>query len=204
MNASARSFGKTLWVASRALLIFTLLLGVGYTAAITLVGQLLFPAQANASLVRDPSGAVVGSALIGQSFSDDEGNPLPEYFQPRPSAAGDGYDGGSSSGTNFGPENADLIATITERRAQIAEFNGVDLDEIPADAVTASSSGLDPHISVAYARLQIERVALARGLRIDDVSAIVEQHVQAPDLGYLGEPIVNVLQLNLAIDTVKD
>ncbi len=142
----------------------------------------------------------MGSALIGQSFTDADGNPLPEWFQPRPSAAGDGYDAGASSGSNLGPENEDLIAAIEERKAQIAEFNGVAVAEIPADAVTASASGLDPHISPEYARLQVARVAEARGLPESEVRDLVESRIQARDLGYLGEPTVNVLQLNLALD----
>ena len=145
MNTATRSGGRTLWVATRALLMFTVVLGIGYTLLITGIGQLAFPAQANGAPLTTKDGDV-GSSLIGQSFTDEDGNPLPEYFQSRPSAAGDGYDGTSSSGTNQGPENEDLIAVIAERKTQIAEFNGVTEDEVPADAVTASSSGLDPHI----------------------------------------------------------
>jgi potassium-transporting ATPase KdpC subunit len=196
MRTTLRSTG----VAIRAMLLFTLVLGIGYTAVITGVGQLLTPWQANGSVVTDADGEVVGSALIGQSFTDADGNPLPEYFQSRPSAAGDGYDGGASSGSNYGPENADLIAAIEERRAAIAAFEGVDVDEIPADAVTASGSGLDPHISRAYALLQVDRVAAARSISADEVRALVDEHTEARDLGYLGEPRVNVLQLNLALD----
>ena len=141
----------------------------------------------------------MGSALIGQSFTDADGNPLPEWFQPRPSAAGDGYDAGASSGSNLGPENEDLIAAIEERKAQVAEFNGVPEADVPADAVTASASGLDPHISPEYALLQVARVAEARGLPESEVRDLVESRIQARDLGYLGEPTVNVLQLNLAL-----
>jgi len=186
------------WTALRALLIFTIVLGLAYPLVVLGVGQLLLPAQANGSLVRVDD-RVVGSSLIGQSFSDADGNPLHEWFQPRPSAAGSGYDGGASSGSNYGPENADLIAAIEERRAAIAELEGVDPSEIPADAVTASSSGLDPHISPSYALLQVERVAEARGLSIDLVRALVEEHTQGRDLGFLGEETVNVLELNVAL-----
>ena len=108
MNTATRSSGRTLWVATRALLMFTVVLGIGYTLLITGIGQLAFPAQANGSSLTNNEGDVVGSSLIGQSFTDSDGNPLPEYFQSRPSAAGDGYDGRSSSGTNWGPENEDL------------------------------------------------------------------------------------------------
>jgi len=200
MNTTTRSTGRSLWVAIRALLMFTVVLGVGYTLLITAVGQLALPAQANGSLIRDDDGDIVGSSLIGQNFTDADGAPLPQYFQPRPSAAGDGYDGGASSGSNWGPENEDLIAAITERKAQIAEFNGVSPDEIPADAVTASSSGLDPHISPAYALLQVDRVAAARGLSAEQVRQAVDDNTKGPDLGYLGEPVVNVVELNLDLD----
>ncbi|PXA67967.1 potassium-transporting ATPase subunit KdpC [Cryobacterium sp. SO2] len=190
------------WVALRAMLVLTVGLGVAYPLVITGIGQLALPAQANGS-TETVDGEVVGSALIGQSFSDADGNPLPEWFQPRPSAAGDGYDAGASSGSNYGPENTDLIAAIEERKAQIAEFNGVDPDEIPADALTASASGLDPHISPEYALLQVDRIAATRDLPVDDVRALVEAHVQSRDLGYLGEPTVNVLQLNIALEALQ-
>jgi len=184
--------------------LFTVLLGVIYTLVLTGVGQLLLPAQANGSIVRNADGDPVGSSLIGQTFADADGNPLPEYFQPRPSAAGDGYDGGASSGSNYGPENADLIAAIKERKAQVAEFNGVTEEEVPVDAVTASSSGLDPHISPEYAAIQVARVAEARGLSVDQVRELVDQHSNSRDLGYLGEPTVNVVELNLALDELED
>ena len=182
----------------RAMLVLTVLLGIGYPLVVLGVGQLAFPAQANGSTV-SVGGETVGSSLIGQSFTDADGNPLPEWFQSRPSAAGDGYDAGASSGSNLGPENADLIAAIEERRAQVAEFNGVDPADVPADAVTASASGLDPHISPAYALLQVQRIADERGLPVDDVRALVESHIQGPDAGYLGESRVNVLELNIAL-----
>jgi K+-transporting ATPase ATPase C chain len=196
-------------VALRAMLVLTAVLGVAYPAAITLIGQVALPAQANGSLVTGPDGTVVGSALIGQSFTATDGTALPEWFQSRPSAAGDGYDGAASSGSNLGPENADLVDAIGNRRAAIGDLDGVPGAQIPADAVTASASGLDPHISPAYARLQVQRVADARDLPDADVSALVDAAVQRPDLGYLGEPTVNVLNLNLALaklesDQVKD
>ena len=200
--STTRTTARIFWVAIRAMLLFTLVLGVAYTLVITVIGQLILPAQANGSMVRSGDG-VVGSALIGQSFSDADGNPLPEWFQPRPSAAGDGYDGGASSGSNFGPENEELIAAIEERKAQVAEFNDVSEDEVPAEAVTASASGLDPHISPEYARLQVARVAEARDLAESDVRELVESRIQARDLGYLGEPTVNVLRLNLALEELE-
>ena len=196
--STTRTAARTHWVAIRAMLLFTLVLGVAYTIVVTGIGQVILPAQANGSLERSGD-EVVGSALIGQSFADADGEPLPEWFQPRPSAAGDGYDGGASSGSNWGPENADLIAAIEERKAQVAEFDGVDEADVPTDALTASASGLDPHISPEYALQQVPRVAGERGLPESEVRELVESRIQARDLGYLGEPTVNVLQLNVAL-----
>ena len=196
--STTRTAIRTHWVAIRAMLLFTLVLGVVYTIVVTGIGQLILPAQANGSVVRSGD-QVVGSALIGQSFTDADGNPLPEWFQSRPSAAGDGYDAGASSGSNYGPENEDLIAAIEERKAQVAAFDGVAPEDVPVDAVTASGSGLDPHISPEYALLQVARVAEACGLEESAVRDLVESRIQARDLGYLGEPTVNVLQLNLAL-----
>lgn len=197
MNSSLstlRQFGT----AVRALAILSLVLGLVYPLALTGFAQALFPARANGqSLTAD--GLVVGSALIGQSFADADGTALPEWFQSRPSAAGDGYDGASSGGSNLGPENPDLIATVDERRQSAAVLEGVDPREVPPDALTASASGLDPHISPEYARLQIPRVAATRNLTESEVAGLVEEYVQGPDLGYLGEPTVNVLELNIAL-----
>ncbi len=197
-----RHIMRSTGVALRAMLVLTVVLGLGYTAVITGIGQLALPWQSNGSLVHNDAGTTVGSVLIGQATTDAEGNPLPECFQSRPSAAGDGYDGGASSGSNWGPENADLITVITDRRAAIAAFEGVDAAAVPADALTASASGLDPHISPAYALLQVDRVAQARGLGAGEVRALVERSIQQRDLGFLGEPRVNVLELNLALDTL--
>jgi K+-transporting ATPase ATPase C chain len=202
MNASARGAGRQYWVALRALVIFTVALGVVYPLAVTGIGQLALPAQANGSTV-DYQGRVVGSSLIGQSFTDKKGNPLPQWFQSRPSAAGDGYDGGASSGSNLGPNNPDLVKAIGERKSVIEKVDGVTAGQIPADAVTASGSGLDPHISPAYALLQVDAVAHARGISGDAVRKLVDEHVQQRDLGYLGEPTVNVLQLNIALATMN-
>jgi K+-transporting ATPase ATPase C chain len=199
---STRTAARQYWVAIRAMLIFTAVLGIGYTAVITGIGQLAFNANANGSLVVD-GGETVGSSLIGQSFTDADGAALPEWFQSRPSAAGDGYDGAASSGSNYGPENDDLIVAITDRKAAIADLDGVDPADIPADALTASASGLDPHISPEYARLQVDRVAEARDLPVAEVSGLVESHVQSRDVGFLGEPTVNVLELNIALAALK-
>jgi K+-transporting ATPase ATPase C chain len=201
--STARTTLRQAGVAIRAMAVFTIVLGLGYTLLITGIGQLVFPWQANGSRVTDAGGHVVGSALIGQSFADAHGKPLPEYFQPRPSAAGHGYDGGASSGSNLGPENSDLITAIRDRKTAIAAFDDVQPADIPADAVTASASGLDPHISPAYALLQVDRVAAARGLHEQVVRDLVESRIQARDLGFLGEPRVNVLELNLALDALQ-
>ncbi|RWR21243.1 potassium-transporting ATPase subunit KdpC [Microbacterium enclense] len=187
---------RTAGVAVRAMLVFTVLLGVGYMLLITGIGQLALPSQANGSLVRSADGTVVGSSLIAQSFQDADGQALPQYFQSRPSAAG--WDAAASTGSNLGPENADLIASIEEGRAAFEELNGA--GAIPADAVTASGSGLDPDISVANAERQVARVAEARGIPVSDVEALVAEHTLPRDLGFLGDPRVNVLELNRALD----
>ncbi|WAB84555.1 K(+)-transporting ATPase subunit C [Microcella daejeonensis] len=191
-----RSLGTSL----RALFVLTLLTGVLYTAAVLGLGQALLPAAANGSLLRDDAGDVIGSRLLGQSFTDAEGAPLPEWFQSRPSAAGDGYDGGASSGSNLGPENPDLIAAIEQRRADIAAFEGVDPSEVPVDALTTSASGLDPHISAAYALLQAPRVAEARDLDPERVVALVESMIEPRALGFIGQERVTVVSLNLALE----
>jgi len=197
--STARASLRTSAVAVRAMIVLTLVLGVGYTLLISLIG-LALPGQANGSLLRETEGQVVGSSLIGQSFADADGEALPQYFQPRPSAAGDGYDAAASSGSNLGPNNADLVAAVEERRATIADREGVDVADVPADAVTASASGLDPHISPAYAELQVARVAAERGLSPAEVRDLVAAHTATRDLGFLGEPRVNVVDLNAALD----
>ena len=183
-------------VALRAMIVLTVLLGAAYPLAVLGIGQLALPAQANGSLLRQ-DGAVIGSSLIGQSFTDADGAPLPEWFQSRPSAAG--YDAAASTGSNLGPENADLVASVEERRAAIAAFEGVNPAAVPADALTASASGLDPAISPAYAQLQAPRVAAARGLDVSAVRALVDEHTAGRELGYLGESTVDVLELNAAL-----
>jgi K+-transporting ATPase ATPase C chain len=169
-----------------------------YPLAAWVLDQGLFPGRANGSLiVRD--GAVAGSSLIGQEFSS------PKYFHPRPSAAGRGYDGGSSGGTNLGPLSKDLIETVQRRIAEYRAENGLAAGTpVPADAVTASGSGLDPHISPVNARIQAPRVAGARGLTEAAVFARIEACTEGRTLGILGDPRVNVLRLNLALDGVRD
>ncbi|MGB3762670.1 MAG: potassium-transporting ATPase subunit KdpC [Ornithinimicrobium sp.] len=183
----------------RALMVATLVLGVLYPLVITGIAQSVAPWQANGSLITDSSehttdaDDAVGSALLGQLVDD------PAFFQPRPSAAGDGYDPLATSGSNLGPESPDLVAAIEERQAEVAEREGVDVGQVPPDAVTASASGLDPDISPAYAALQVARVAAANDLDEDDVRGLVAEHTTGRVLGILGEPVVNVLELNTAV-----
>ncbi|WP_426030909.1 potassium-transporting ATPase subunit KdpC [Caulobacter sp. DWP3-1-3b2] len=172
--------------------LFLGLLGLAYPLAVTGVAQAAFPAQANGSLVKDAKGTVVGSCLIAQAFTK------PEYLHPRPSAAGAGYDASASSGSNMGPLNDKLIAREkTDADALRAENPGV---AIPADAVTTSGSGLDPDISPANARFQAPRVAKARGLSVAQVQAVIDGHTQGRLLGFVGQPRVNVLAVNRALD----
>ncbi|OJX77021.1 potassium-transporting ATPase subunit KdpC [Leifsonia sp. 71-9] len=193
-----RGAWRQYWVALRAMIVLTVALGIGYTLVVTGIGQLALPAQANGSII-SVDGKPVGSALIGQSFTDKDGKALPQWFQSRPSAAGDGYDGASSSGSNLAASNPAQQKAVKERTEAIEKSDGVRAGSIPSDAVTASGSGLDPHISPAYALLQVDRVAAARGLSTDSVRKLVESRIQGRDLGYLGDPTVNVLQLNLAL-----
>lgn len=172
--------------------LFTLLLGVAYPLAVTGVAQAAFPDLANGSLVRNADGAVVGSALIGQPFSEAR------YLHPRPSAAGDGYNAAGSSGSNLGPLNEDLKTRVAESAAVIRIEDGA--GAVPADAVTTSASGLDPDISPAYARLQAQRIAAARGVPVQEVQTVIDQHTQGALLGFIGQPRVNVLLTNRALD----
>ena len=172
--------------------LFTLLLGLAYPLGITGFAQVVFPAQAQGSLIRDADGTVRGSTLIGQPFAEAR------YLHPRPSAAGDGYDAAASSGSNLGPLNTDLAARVAvDADALRGEANGAD---IPADAVTTSASGLDPDVSPAYARLQAARVATARGVAVEEVQAVIDANTRQPLLGFIGQPRVNVLMTNRALD----
>lgn len=182
----------------------TVLTGLAYPLAMTGLSQVLFPHQANGSLI-ERDGVVIGSELIGQSFVDAEtGLTIPGYFRGRPSAAftpGDGDNTLVSSGSNYGPTNQALIDRVTGDVAIVREENGLADDvAIPVDLVTASASGLDPHISPASAELQIPRVARERGLNVDDVRALVAANTEGRTLGFIGEPRVHVLKLNLALD----
>ena len=172
--------------------LFTLLLGLIYPLGITGLAQAIFPSEAGGSLVRDADGTVRGSALIGQPFSEAR------YLHPRPSAAGDDYNAAGSSGSNYGPLNEDLAARVAADTAALrAEANGA---AIPADAVTTSGSGLDPEVSPAYARLQAVRVARARGMTVEQVQAVIDANTEQPLLGFIGQPRVNVLMTNRALD----
>jgi len=180
-------------IAFRVLLVMTVLTGLIYPGLVTGICQILFAKQANGSLV-SVNGSVVGSSLIGQNFTK------PEYFQPRPSAAGNGYDASNSGGSNYGPTNQKLIdrvkTSITEFRKQNPDYQG----PIPSDLVTASASGLDPDISPASAEAQAARVAAARGVPLAKVRRLIARHIEGREFGFLGEPRVNVLELNLALD----
>lgn len=172
--------------------LFTLLLGLAYPLAVTGISQLAFPAQAQGSLIRDHSGKVIGSELIAQGFAK------PEYLHPRPSAAGKGYDASGSSGSNLGPLNEDLIKREKTDADALRAATGKAL--VPADAITTSGSGLDPDISPDYALLQAERIAASRGAPAERVRAVISRQVQSPWLGFMGQPRVNVLKTNLALD----
>jgi K+-transporting ATPase ATPase C chain len=173
-------------------ILFTLLLGLVYPLAITGAAKVLFPYQAEGSLVRDASGQVIGSALLAQPFAKDE------YLHPRPSAAGNGYDATSSGGSNYGPLSGDLAKRIKGDAAALRQSTGH--DQIPDDAITTSGSGLDPDISPAYAYLQADRIAKARGATVDEVNQLIARNVQQPLLGFIGQPRVNVLMTNRALD----
>ncbi|MCP3099283.1 potassium-transporting ATPase subunit KdpC [Myxococcus sp. K15C18031901] len=185
---------STLVIALRACVVTLVLTGVLYPLAVTGVAQVLFPHEARGSLVKDEQGRVVGSALIGQGFSQ------PGYFQPRPSAAGAGYDAAASSGSNLGPTSQKLKDRVTEEAARLRRENPDAQGPMPADLVTTSASGLDPHLSPEAVRWQAVRVARARGVAAERVLALVDTYVEGRTLGVLGEPRVNVLLLNLAMD----
>lgn len=184
-------------VAIRAMILMTVILGLAYPLLVMGIGQVAFHSQANGSLI-SRNGQLVGSSLIGQDFGTN-----PRYFWSRPSAAGAGYDPTSSGASNLSLDNPVLIGDVKQRQAAIAKADGVALWQVPADAVMASGSGLDPQISPAYAAIQVDRVARARHLPATVVESLVAQYTQGRTLGFLGEARVNVLELNLALDAYR-
>ncbi|MGZ5400138.1 MAG: potassium-transporting ATPase subunit KdpC [Nocardioides sp.] len=189
---------RQLWAALRMLIVMTVVVGLAYPLAMTGFAQVVFADQADGSIVAR-NGTAVGSSLIGQSFDGRAG-----YFQSRPSAAGGGYDPLASSASNLGPENEDLVAAIEERRQAAADLDGTDPDEVAPDALLASGSGLDPHISPEYAEQQVARIARERDLSEDAVRTLVEENTGGRAWGFLGEPHVNVLLLNVALDEATE
>jgi potassium-transporting ATPase KdpC subunit len=188
---------RSLMVAIKMTVVLTLLTGIVYPFAMAGIGHVLFPAQADGSLIYH-NGSPVGSSLIAQNFK------AARYFHPRPSAAGtNGYDPTSSSGSNLGPTNKSFIDSVKQRTKGVEEEDSVPASQVPIDMVTASGSGLDPEISPAAAEIQVDRVAKARGLSADTVRALVNANTRPRSAGFLGEPGVNVLELNLALDATK-
>ena len=185
---------NTIVIALRATAVTLVLTGLLYPLGMTGAAQVLFPGSANGSLVKDQTGKVIGSRLIGQPFSN------PGYFQGRPSAAGGGYDGTSSSGSNFGPTSAKLRDRVKADVDRLLKENPSASGLIPAELVMASGSGLDPHLSPEGARWQVPRVAKARNVAPERIAATLEELVEGRDLGFFGEPTVNVLLLNVALD----
>ena len=209
MSLNLRSY----WAGFKAVIVFTVIVVV-YTFVLAGIGQLGMPDKANGSMITNAQGEVVGSSLIGQSFTDENGDALPQYFQSRPSAASDpnlpedqtdnvNYAANASSGTNKGHQDEDLIKSVTELRSEIAKREGVSVKQVPADATTSSSSGLDPNISPEYAAIQVRRVAKERGLTEEQVEQQVKKYTTGRGLGFVGEPVVNVVQLNLALDNLQ-
>jgi potassium-transporting ATPase KdpC subunit len=191
--------------ALRMLLVFTVLCGIIYPVLMWGVAQAAFKNQADGSLVT-VNGKVVGSSLLCQEFTDAKGNPLPQYFQPRPSSATSGAandygcDPGFSAAANLGPNSSSLTTTVEQLKKQVAMFDGVAESAVPPDAVTSSGSGLDPDISPANAAIQVDRVAKTRDLPVSEVQSLVSKYTTGRSIGFLGEPVVNVLNLNIALN----
>ncbi|MFD6245940.1 potassium-transporting ATPase subunit C [Streptomyces roseolus] len=209
MNNSVGNTGRVLWAGLRALLVLTLVCGVLYPLAVTGIAQLAFPGKANGSEIEDASGKVVGSELIGQTYLDGDAPDL-RWFQPRPSrglgtnSVNTRYSIVLSGATNRSGDNEDLITWVTDAKAAVVKDNStpghtVKPSDVPAEAVTSSGSGLDPHISPEYAKLQVHRVAARNGLDAAAVGKLVADHTDGRILGFIGEPRVNVLELNVAL-----
>lgn len=188
---------KSFRISLVSLILFTVLLGFIYPGAVTVILQTAFPHAANGSLITDASGKIVGSELMGQNFSQ------PKYFWGRLSATTPAYNAASSSGSNYGVNNPDLLKAVAARIKDLHDADPQNTLPVPVDLVTASASGLDPHISLAAAGYQIDRVARARNLSEQAVRKLVEANVEQRQWGFLGEPRVNVLKLNLALDQLK-
>lgn len=202
MLPSLSSLVRQHLAALRMLLVLSVITGVAYPLALTGIAQGLFPHQANGSLIKD-DGRPVGSSLIGQNFDlplrkgETAARPDPRWFQPRPPAAGTtGYDPTATGASNLGPNDSGLVATIRDRRAAVARFDGVRPESVPVDALTASGSGIDPDISKAYAHQQVSRVARERGLSPGLVRETISHHIKSRDAGFLGQEAVNVVELN--------
>ncbi|MER7667940.1 K(+)-transporting ATPase subunit C [Kitasatospora sp. NPDC096128] len=200
---------RTHWTALRALLVLTVILGVAYPLLVTGISQVAFSDKANGSIVKS-DGKQVGSSLLGQNYNlpkknpdDPKEDPVPDpkWFQPRPSA--NNYAGDNSGASNLGPNSDDLLKAVNDRRKATAEFDGVDPASVPADALEASGSGLDPHISAAYAKEQVNRVAKARNLPVETVAKLVDTYTEGRSLGFLGQEGVNVVLLNKAVSEAK-
>ncbi|MEV8096490.1 potassium-transporting ATPase subunit KdpC [Kitasatospora sp. NPDC085879] len=197
---------RTHLTALRMLLVMTVILGLAYPLLVTGVSQVAFADKANGSIVKS-DGKEIGSSLIGQSYDlpkknpDEQAQPDPKWFQPRFSAGS--YDPKASGASNLGPNSEDLLKAVQERRAAIAAFDGVDPASVPVDAVTASGSGLDPHISVAYAKEQVARVAKTRGIPVETLNRLIEKYTEGRSLGFLGQDGVNVVLLNKAVSQAK-
>jgi potassium-transporting ATPase KdpC subunit len=188
---------KYVWTAIRMTIVTAVIFGLLYPLVMTGVSQALFPEKANGSLVK-VGGSVIGSKLIGQAFTS------PKYFRPRPSAAGDGYDAMASSFSNVGPTNKALAQRVEASvKQEVAANPGLRSGEVPIDMVTTSASGLDPDITIANARAQVARVAAARGMTVSALLTLIDSHTTGRELGFLGEPHVNVLELNLALDEAQ-
>ncbi|MFE6286504.1 potassium-transporting ATPase subunit KdpC [Streptomyces sp. NPDC057877] len=197
MNTSLATTGRTAWAALRMLLVLTVLTGVGYPLAVTGIGQALFHDQANGSLVQ-VDGHEVGSKLIGQSWNlPGTDRPDPQWFQGRPSHSG--YDPLSTGSSQLGASDPTLVKDVKAAKKRVAAFNGVPESEVPKDAVTGSASAIDPHISPDYADIQVRRVAEANGVSVAQVRKLVDEHTDGRTLGFMGEPHVNVLELNIAL-----
>ncbi|WP_128380001.1 potassium-transporting ATPase subunit KdpC [Streptomyces cavernae] len=202
MNTSVANTGRTLWAALRMLLVLTVVTGIIYPLVVTGIGQALFNDKANGSMVK-VDGKEIGSRLIGQSWNiKGTDKPDPKWFQGRPSNSG--YDPLTTGSSQLGASDPTLVKNVRAAKKQVAQFNGVPESEVPKDAVTGSASAIDPEISPAYADIQVKRVAEANGLTAAQVQKLVDDHTEGRSLGFMGEPHVNVLELNIALKELAE